>query len=1413
VRKQKAEAEALKKRQEAERKATEAALAKRRKEQEALEVSVKDAMEAVKTVVESVQHHETNRKELEAETLEAFRKEFQTNKKSLKTDLKKCTAFVKKIKSGSAWTMKPEEVIRDVSTLNLSRYVDEVVTALLDAKLKVGDLPQVVALCKAMHLRYEEFLANLLSGLWAVIQGKATEETAKNRRLYVRLVTEFVLNGLVVDTKPLVKLIGDATGGKDGSYAVTDANLVVAFGKAAGYEIFGIRPRSLQIYITLLKAESQKAKDADENAGDAAAAGGEDVGGDTITKEGPVVIPANLAESALALVAKIDETLTNLAVPFAISEVFHDYCAGAYQTLSNSLVATHAKLQKLEKRCEQDRLLSGTLPEAREKGLSDARKLLESLQKSVDTLSDVLDQPMPQLAEDENDEENAGGGGLELWTKGGGDGGEDSFGPFDDEETRVFYCDIPDLLTTVPPGLLGISPEEIERRKEENLRKYGSGFDAESVGDEGGTDDEVPAFSSEALSEEEDEEQDEDAESEQISDEVAEQDKDTPHYKLTVLLEQELPECNRREQIDEIAEKFCTNNGSSKNSRKRLSKTLFLVPRSRLDLLPYYARMTAILDRIWQDDIAPPLVKELEQQFHGQTKFKKNQNIDSRFKTARYIGELTKFRVAPPIVALRCLKRCCDDFSGANIDVACCLLESCGRFLYRIKHTNARIVQLLDTITRLSKAVDLDERAQSLIKAAFYTVKPPAGGPKKRVKEYSPVELYLRHLLMVQLEPDTNSVSFVSKQLIRFPWNDPSEHCGALMCKIMMKTCRKGRYKVINALAAVAANLRRHRPEVSIRLIDAVLEELQWAIEHPNFGDQQRIIAYARLLGELFCVSLVSGQLIIQQLYNFINIGHEIPESLREASKKQQETVQSGTAAGAATGEENDNTVKLPVYNSTGGAVTAITEDEEMEDSPLVTKKDEEAVEQKPVAVSQYSQYDPRVPSVVDAQNSAFRVKLVCVLLEVVAKSLVVRSNITRLQNFLIAFQRYLFTKISLPAEVEFSLLDTFDAIDSAWKKAIQDGGRVSRQKKESHIEDEDDLGFPRCSNWLEAHNATVVSEEADHLAEARSRARIEALAGESTSEALYGMDGDSLQYGDGDDSMADENDEDAYDSDDPLSLSASAKDSVTDEQHFGIESGDEEEEEVGEEYDETSDDDSESDDSDSDEDDDDEEEFDEEAYLAQLEAEAFERELRRVTKEALEKGKVAARSTAAGKVAESMPMGSQTIKKKQRDNANAPSEGSVFALGGGAGISFHLLKKGHKGKMEAKEIIVPTDTNLAKAAGKQDDAAARERDMIKARVLQYEAESAEAQFSGGSGNVYIEQDKLQVIRNRPLSMDVIDRNFGTSGGNLRQGDRPSTGGRSVGGGTGPPQGGGRGGSGGRGGRGRGRSASGRGLV
>lgn len=179
--------------------------------------------------------------------------------------------------------------------------------------------------------------------------------------------------------------------------------------------------------------------------------------------------------------------------------------------------------------------------------------------------------------------------------------------------------------------------------------------------------------------------------------------KDTPHYKLMVLLEQELPECNRIDKVNELAEKFCTNHGTSKSSRKRMQQSLFSIPRSRLDLIPYYSRLAAIFDRVFPD-IADPLVTELEKQFHGLARFKKQQSLENRLRNARYIGELTKFRVAPPIIVLRGIRRCLDDFSGYNVDVACCLLETCGRYLHRTRHTFGKLSQLMDTMKRLRKA-------------------------------------------------------------------------------------------------------------------------------------------------------------------------------------------------------------------------------------------------------------------------------------------------------------------------------------------------------------------------------------------------------------------------------------------------------------------------------------------------------------------------------------------------------------------------------------------------------------------------------------------------------------------------------------------------------------------------------------
>ena len=637
-------------------------------------------------------------------------------------------------------------------------------------------------------------------------------------------------------------------------------------------------------------------------------------------------------------------------------------------------------------------------------------------------------------------------------------------------------------------------------------------------------------------------------------------------------------------------------------------------------------------------------------------------------------------------------------------------------------------------------AQNLDERSQALIKATFFSVNPPPAGPKKKAKTYPPLETYLRDLLIVRLVPTDSFVSFASKQIVRLPWSDPAQLCGPLMTKLMLKACRKGRYKTIRAIAMVASRIRTQKAagEVTVRLIDAVLEELRWTLESPNFRDQQRVLTYARLLGELFDCSQVSGQLIIRQLYEFINYGHEIPEGLREASKR----LAAEASEAVDDGRPSDATKNVPVYNSAAGISQTINEDEEMEGGELETKEEEPVPEApKPVAVSDQSKYDPRVPTPLDPPSSAYRIKLVCALLEVCAKSLVTRNNIPRLKAFLTAFQRYLFTKSLVPADVEFTLLDTFDAIDSHWRQA-------SKSKKH----DGED-GFPRYSSWLDAHNATVASEESQSLLEAQElkSLSIDEHSTHDDDETMSNSDAESMQSLSDQGSEVDENDE----------LGGANDEALEDDASEGS----------GETSDVDDSDDSDGSDSYSDVDDD--EDYDHEEHMRQLEEEAFEQELRRVTMDAMEKGKNASRKL----VGDHMPAGSQiTLKKKPTEST--PPDGSIgaspypFALGGKEGITFQVLKKGTKGKIDAKELVVPKDTNLAVVATKQDHEAARERDVIKQRVLQYSAESAFAEDSGG--NVYLEQERLQVIRNKPLSMEDIDKNFGTSGGNLRQNAAPA---------------------------------------
>jgi len=588
-------------------------------------------------------------------------------------------------------------------------------------------------------------------------------------------------------------------------------------------------------------------------------------------------------------------------------------------------------------------------------------------------------------------------------------------------------------------------------------------------------------------------------------------------------------------------------------------------------------------------------------------------------------------------------------------------------------------------------------------------VYPPQTTNKKEEKVLTPLEAYLKDLLLVRLGTNDITTAMASKQLLRFPWSDTNLDCGALITKYLLKACRKGRYKTISNVVSLISKLKKSKPEVMTRITDAVLEELQYSMEAPTMRDQQRSLIYAKLLGEMHCEGLISGSMIFEQLYNFVNFDHDIPAILREAKSSEEES--SGNYIGKS----------LTITE-------AIQENEEMNEEELHAEKQESSAT---VAVSRYAKFDPRVPSSLDPETSVFRIKLICTLLDNSSHSLVSTSNISKLEKFMATFQRYLFIKKNLPADIEFSILDTFDIIDSRLKSMKKD------KKKQ--------VPSLRLKTWLECHNVVVTNEELSAITEEKLTRRLFAQAGLKieTSEHDTGDDFDEFVEQDLSVNSHDDDSIDNYSSDESSEDSVAAN-SVDDKSEEEIEVESEEEDD-----DEEADDEEESLENDNNMID---EAAFQEVHLRQLEDEAFERELRKLTLDALEKGKNAARTAATAKVSDTMPSASQFMGKKEFTHNN-------LTLGGETGMAFKLIKRGHRGRVESKDIIVPSDTSLAKAATKQDDEAAKERDMLKARVLRYEADSANQAFS----DVYMDFARSNEGQNRHLTMEDIDRNFGST--------------------------------------------------
>ncbi|KAJ9575686.1 hypothetical protein L9F63_007445 [Diploptera punctata] len=689
----------------------------------------------------------------------------------LDSSLKKNTSFIKKLKNFTSSQF--ECLLKDVHTLNLSKYLSEVAAGVVNAKLKIVDILPAVELCNELHQIYSDFSTLLFNSFQKYLSTKDEDEMASCRKLNV-------------DLKFYVELMNIGIFNREEAFPLVITVLTMAIHN----------DKTEYNNITLITSFYRHCKD-----------------GYAISRK-----IRNLAEKynvklpSCCLLLPEEET--------KVKALLNDY----YSALVQQVIKMHHEVKKFQRQNTRILQLRGEVSRERKDKFEAMKLLKDRLWLGVNGLGAVLDEVIPDLI-DANPDNN------ELT-------GDDNTGVdeqvWEDKDEQQFYENITDLQEFVPSVTVKSHPHENEKPDlktiesdenilEENIDKL---IGTESVTIE--SDANVKKSMKDFLS--------------------------------------LLPTAMNCQMTDQLVIEFVTSL-NNKSNRKKLLSALYHVPRTRTDLLPFYARFVATLYP-FIPEISVELSKLLKYEFKYHICKKDQINIESKLKVVRYIGELVKFKLYSKFECLYCLKLLLRDFSHHHIEMFCTLLETCGRYLYRNSCSHQQIKDYLEQMMRKKFVTVLDPRYSTMIDNAFYFVVPPTQSPTERKEKLSPIKEFIKKILYQDLS--RSNIENILQLMCKMDWEDSDLTEFAIDC---LTKAYNVKYMSIAFLASIVSGITCEIDSVGILIVDGVMEDIRLGMEinMPKFN--QRRMAMVKYIGELYKYRVAESNEIFQVLYSLISFG------------------------------------------------------------------------------------------------------------------------------------------------------------------------------------------------------------------------------------------------------------------------------------------------------------------------------------------------------------------------------------------------------------------------------------------------------------------------------------------------------------------------------------------------------------
>ncbi|EQL00432.1 nonsense-mediated mRNA decay factor (Upf2) [Ophiocordyceps sinensis CO18] len=779
---------------------------------------------------------------------------------ALDSSLKKNTAFIKRLRTAIT-SATLGTFLQDIRTLSLNKYLSEIVSACYEGLCKLkspGEIEAGVEIVSALHQRFgpaefTEYLAWLLGKGMAtpdksflkILAPEAREKEEKERitrqRSLLRVITELWLVGVLRTLDDATKP-DDAIKGATGKAAELKARGTSSKGGSADpfplevlKDLLGHdrEHTNLPLLVVFVKAFSWDILGVQT-------AGSE--GRKTVEEDGvaSATTGAHL-EAEDALESPISE---HPFTPQDVAERFRSVLQRYFDDVAAHLIRDQKSILSQARRNAEAYVKSGEVFEDRQANYERLVKAQDRMVSNAQVIADVIGAEMPDL-KDSDDPLATSSGSIGLvktsdYLRSMGEGP----GIWADEDERRFYENLVDLKGKVPPILL----EDWRKRKPDADEQVGRKVEATEAAENNNNNNNKAAEAAEEQS-------------------MAIANK-TIGAQVDELLAR-LPELPNKEAIDQTAVDFCFLN--SKASRNRLVKALTEVPKGRSDLLPSWSRLVATLGR-YMPDVPKGLVDYLDAEFRSLQRRKEKDFLGQvRLSNIRYLAELTKFGVVPEHVVFHCLKVSLDDFSRMNIEILCNLIENCGRYLLKSPDTAPRMASFLETLQRKKSVQHIGQPERMLIDNAVYYVDPPER-PAIEQKERTPMELFVRKLLYSDLTK--RNYGKILKQIRRFHWEETD--VVAILEKVFSKP-GKVKYGNIHLLGILLSALHRYHPDFVVKVIDNVVESVNFGLEQNDFRFFQRRIAEVKYLGELYNYRMLEHPVIFDTMYKIMTFGYGGP--------------------------------------------------------------------------------------------------------------------------------------------------------------------------------------------------------------------------------------------------------------------------------------------------------------------------------------------------------------------------------------------------------------------------------------------------------------------------------------------------------------------------------------------------------